>query len=499
VTAAVLLIAGLFSLGAVVGARTRYFPALNDFWPLLFQSNTLAWGEWDTFRNGFFPPGYAVFLWLLGGDQILKTAFLANVVFGCATVLVVYLACSRFTSEATAWACAACAALQPLVFASMLTTGPDAGCMFFAVGAVLLLAHSLEGSEALRRRGSWMAGALWGIATLWRYHYVAFAACALAAAAIVWRRRDVGRAVAAWSVSLAILAALSLLPGFSEQVARAQAFNVYKTIVPVDWYHLPSDVPASVVGVIRRDPAAFAGAALRFAAPHLWLLVPCTLGAVMMRASSRRFAVAVLLLQLSYLPVVSAGGSPRGILPLVPPALLCGALVVEAALAVVKTAALRRAAASAVVLVVGTLVVARWAPQDRAFIEASIAGYEWRRAVERELRAQGVTTPTQVFGDAGFHFVTGSGSGWYAYVPRFNGGWPRLDLHGLDEMMPELSAESLDALVADCERLGVTHLVLSSSAGALMPDLGRLYEGRLAHPRLRLTASVAGMRIYRVQ
>jgi hypothetical protein len=41
--------------------------------------------------------------------------------------------------------------------------------------------------------------------------------------------------------------------------------------------------------------------------------------------------------------------------------------------------------------------------------------------------------------------------------------------------------------------------VLSSSAGALMPDLGRLYEGRLVHPRLRLTASVAGMRIYRVQ
>lgn len=118
-----------------------------------------------------------------------------------------------------------------------------------------------------------------------------------------------------------------------------------------------------------------------------------------------------------------------------------------------------------------------WIERNRTFVADVIAGYEWRRAVELELRAQGVTSPLQVYGDAGFHFVTPVGAGWYSYIPYFNGGWPRLDLYGLDQVLPELATSNLDAFLLDCERRGITHVVLSGTAGYLLPALSEVYDG----------------------
>jgi hypothetical protein len=56
-----------------VGRRTNHYPFLNDFWPLLFQADTFDWSRPESFRNGFFPPGYALFLKGVGGVTSWQT------------------------------------------------------------------------------------------------------------------------------------------------------------------------------------------------------------------------------------------------------------------------------------------------------------------------------------------------------------------------------------------------------------------------------------------
>ncbi len=205
----------------------------------------------------------------------------------------------------------------------------------------------------------------------------------------------------------------------------------------------------------------------------------------------------MLTLQLLYLPIVGLGTSLRGFAPVVPGTMLCVGLLLGA-IRPSMTGRVPRAAGLLAAVLITALAWRWWWPDDRAFVQTSIAGYEWRRAVEIELRAQGVTAPLQVFGDAGFHFVLHPGPGWYSYLPRSNGGWPRLDLYGLDRLAPEIRADSLDAFVEDCRRNGITHIVIGATIGALQPELGELFAGQRAHPGLTRTATVAGFAVFAV-
>jgi hypothetical protein len=494
-----LLVFGLAAMAAWLGWRIRHYPVLNDFWPLFIQAGTLDWSNVESFKNGFFPPGYAVFLSLLPGQYVLAQAYYANVAFSVATVMVTYVAARNLAGPAGGFAAATLTALHPLSFALMMTTGPDAGCIFMLwTGFCLLHAAVSAGNSRSRRWSGWIAGVLFAVAILWRYHALVYAVASLAAVFAVTRGRVVWRAAIGVGAALAVLGGLSLFPGFSSQLARAQAFGVWEALHPVNWYHMPTDFPPSIAAVIRAEPEAFLRAYWQFHRPYLWLLAPPVLAALLVRGGGRRFALSLVILQIVYLPVVGVGTSPRGVAPVVPATMLSiGLLIghVQQWLPRSLPQIARTALPAALVLAVAAR---SWWRDNRSFIEASIAGYESRSAVELELRAQGVTAPLQVFGDAGFHFVLYPGRGWYSYLPRSNGGWPRLDLYGLDRIAPEIRTDSLDDFVEDCKRNGITHIVLGPTVGALLPDLAQVFTGERAHPSLNQTASVAGFKIFAI-
>jgi hypothetical protein len=299
-------------------------------------------------------------------------------------------------------------------------------------------------------------------------------------------------------IVLAVLAALSLLPGFSPQLARAQAFGVWEAMHAVNWYQMPTDFPPSVQAVIRAEPELFLQTYWRFHRPYVWLVVPPFLAAIALRGRARRVAVSILVLELIYLPVVGVGTSLRGFAPVVPLTMACTGLLMAWSAKRLERLLPRALAVGVPMALTIWAVGPSWIPANQAFVEASITGFEWRRAVELELRAEGVTAPLQVFGDAVFHFVLEPGPGWYSYLARSNGGWPRLDLYRLKEVAPELETTSLDAFVLDCERSGITHIVIGSTAGGLNAELGELYSGHRTHPVLHQTATVAGFKIYKV-
>lgn len=499
----VLLVAALcgaiVGFGGWLGARTNFFPALNDFWPLFFQASQLDPNDLGTFKNGFFPPGYALFLRALGGDAVLARAFWANVLFTCATTIGTFAFVRRFATTNAALLAAALTAAHPTIFSLGLTTGPDAGCILLSAGGFFLM---VAGAQAERSSRSLFlcvaAGACFGLSALLRYHGLVFGFAAVASGLLMFRRSSL--LAAAWGPAavVGLFAALSLLPGLSPQLARAQAFVVWEGIYPINWYHVPMDVPPSVAAVIRSNPEAFWRTYSAFSRSMLWVLAAPALGAIALDVPRRRIARTALLLIVPYLAVVNIGTSPRGVGPVVPIAMACTALLLDGLAVRWFTGVARRTAFAAAVAAALILVGARWMDANRAFVQASIAGYEWRRSVELALRSHGVKSPLQVYGDAGFHFVTVKGPAWHAYFPHANGGWPRFDLYKLDRLLPELSTCSLDAFVRDCRRRGITHVVLSGTAGFLLPALGDLYYGRLADGGMELVEDVAGMKIFRV-
>lgn len=480
-----------------LGLRTRHYPYLNDFWPLLFQAGTFDWSTLDSLRNGFFPPGYAIFLRLITSPRTIVYAYYAGVAFTIGTVLTSYVMAARLASPMTGIVAAALTAFHPLTFSLTMTTGPDSGCVFMLFLALSLL---LVASEAERPHpaAEWLAAALFFVAILWRYHALVFGGAAILASAAVYRPRVPWRAALGVVAALAVFAVLSLLPGLSPQLARAQAFGVWEAMHPVNWYHMPTDIPESIAAVIRADPRVFLRAYWTFHRPHLWMFAIPMFAALAATGPARRAALTVVVLEVLYVPISGLGTSPRGIAPMVPASMLTLAILIEGIGARLRPrvgSTLRLATAATAIAFAGLT----WWPANRAFLDSSIAGYEWRAAVETELRRLGVAAPLQVFGDAGFHFVLRHGPGWYAYLPRSNGGWPRLDLYGLERIAPELDTTSLDAFVADCARSGITHIVIGSSIGGLVPDLGRVYAGQLIHPHLVPAAQAAGFQILEVR
>ncbi len=278
------LIITVAGISVWLGWRTQHYPFLNDFWPLFFQAGTLDLSNPASLRNGFFPPGYGLFLVLAGGTRVLAHAYYANLLFAIGTLLVTFVWTARLATPGAAVTAVALTAFFPITFSLTMTTGPDMGCVFMLwSGFALLHAAVSAGEPRWRTRCGWAAAVLFVVAILWRYHALVFAVAALAAVCVTSRGRIVWRAAAGVGAALAILAGLSLLPGFSDQLARAQAFGAWEALHPVNWYRMPTDVPPSVAAVIRAEPYAFLQAYWTFHQPYLWLLAPPAIAAIVLR------------------------------------------------------------------------------------------------------------------------------------------------------------------------------------------------------------------------
>ena len=74
----------------------------------------------------------------------------------------------------------------------------------------------------------------------------------------------------------------------------------------------------------------------------------------------------------------------------------------------------------------------------------------------------------------------------------------RVPLAGYEELYPPPSTQSLDQFLTDCQKVGVTHLVLTSAATLVLPDLGKLFAGSLVSSRVVDVPAIPGVRIFRL-
>lgn len=483
------------------GVSTAFFPVLNDFWGNAFAATLWSWSARQQW-NGFFPPGYPTILTLLPGARLVESAYYFNVFSGAASLLAVWWFVQRRTSPWTALIAGMTVAGHPLVLTQVLTTGPDAFFVALAVsGAFVVFTTATRAEEGW----SWpiAGGLLLGAACWIRFHGLTWAPAVIAAAGVVVGRsslRPLVRAGIVFAACAALLGLLGVAAGDIGAMTRDQAFNVYSRLVhPVNWFHLDREpIPQTLAAAIARDPSAFLRNYLTFSAPHLWLGLATVVAALVGRGEARRFSLFTLVTGLVFVPVVNLGASPRGIASFVPLVMVAVVWAAADAVARLERASTRRGATLVLGAAAAMFAWQYWLPEHRRYVEEVRIRVARASEVEDILRRDRVKLGTQVFAVADFYFV--HAPGWHVgnYFPRIKGGWPTLDLPGFLETYPPPSTETLDAFLDDCQRFGISHLVLSEPSGAMFRDLGQLYDGRLTTGRVAEVGSIPGMRVFRI-
>jgi hypothetical protein len=485
---------GYLALLAVVGNYLGFYTILNDFWGTLFLAEHLSLADPRSLHNGFFPIGYPAVVRVLLNQDILVWAYLMSAAASAATLGIVTRAVEQWTNASAIPVLAATLlALHPLFFLYGITTGPDAPTLLLSTTGVVLLLWSCA-SE--RDRSFVLAGLLLGAAGLFRQHGFPFAIASLLGVALAFPSRGRGLALAGVGVlgMLGVQVAANLAAGVSA-LESAQAFNIYKLFNSIDWFHLDRlQYPSNPIEVIRLAPDRFLEAWWSVLRPTLWLGVPQVIAAVLSKGDSRRVAVALGVTTYLYLPIQAVGGSPRGPLLVLP----CSALAVALALEAIwhrlpsSVSAVRTAAAAGLV----AFCAWSWVPENLANVRSARATADLWRHIEGLLEADGVQGPSQVFTDSfDFYFTKVRSSRIYDYRPRNTGGWAQIDLYGYERIHPPLDTTSFGAFIDSCRARGVSHLVLLSTAGLVVPELGAIQAGGQLPPDLRHVADVPGVRI----
>lgn len=485
---ALLACAALYALALVAAGRaTGFHVGLNDFWGNYYLSSAADLSRPGTLYNGFFPFGYTLATRLIGGGSPAAGMFLVNVALAVLLALSVAAAAWRLLSPGWALAAFAAVCVWPAMFRCTITIGPDLGsAAWFTAGAAVLLIAMGGGKAAEGRTWLWFAGGLLlGLSGLWRYHGLVAGGALLAALACAgFRLRTAGLAAAGMLLAYSPQFAVNLLAG-KGLLETDQAFNVYKLIHGVDWLRInPDAVPGSVLKIIAADPARFA---LRYAAGLLrllWLLVAPLLALAFGASESVRRASGVIAMTVGiYCLVVAAGDSPRADRAVLPLVILACTVVAHAVMepglrdqAVPFQRWVLRAGAGlclamylAFALQTNVELVQAWVRDHAQYLE-----------VERILRADGVRSAKEVFSNDVRLYLPGTPplQLWQ------NGNWMRFD-QSYNQRYPDLPDDSIGSFLRACREKRITHLVLTGSSGALLPELQAIHAGQSAagvHP-----------------
>jgi hypothetical protein len=457
-------------------ASIGFHVGLNDFWGNLALADQLEWSSPASWYNQFFPFGYTLLLRVLGPEPVVP-AHLLNVTSGLALLAVVWGFTRRLLGEPWALCAIAMLSIHPQVFRYVTTPGPD---MPAAALAAIGFARAFASADDGRRWTAFAAGAWFGAGALLRYHALVFGGLTIVATAIghAAPRRHLRLAFTGLLAVYVAQMTVAMLAHHSP-FHTGQAYIFHKLVHGVNWFHVTSETtPSSVLEVIRASPGGFASAYLEQLA-LLWPLpiAPALLALAAVDTRSRRFGRIAFLIVTGYSLIVATGGSSRGSLPI---RFLVVMSAVALAQAIVMRAGVRDSwlstrtrtavlTGSAIVLL--ALWILPWLREDYGTFKFRARDHAAYEQVEALLRDDGTLSARQVFAsDFSLYFPTLPG-----HTPRTNGSWLRLDGARYNERVPEICVTTVDCLLADARRSGITHLVLTPDAQHLSAELGRLY------------------------
>jgi hypothetical protein len=485
---------------ALVGIFTNFHTPLNDFWGNHYLSQRLDSRDLGTFYDGFYPVGYTVLLRVLArlgypplsalGINVVLTWLLAFSLLGVLRLRGLGILPSLIGTSLVF--------LFPQVFEYLYTPGADSGAMvFFTVGSFALLAALLAPTP----RAWWyaLAGALLGLASLWRYHAVLASVLLLAAASLAYRKRIAGVMLALASCALVYTCqvAVNLLSGHSP-FQTYQAFNLYQHMHPISWYRT-AEIPSlgTPLSIVLSNPSAFLSSSLAsfvtlfptLSAPLIFCFFPKS-------NPLRRPAALWLCFCIVYSIAMATADSGRAVL-LALPVSLSFLVVSGRALWVdrLRTIATPAAWPQPAAYVVLALLLGAGATNDIATVVSWRTASENYRSLEQALLREGITDGQQVYSTdlyLYFHDIP-------PFRPSYSGGWLGLPFYHSHDQTHRISLVSETAFIQDCRLRGIRIVHLTPRSKRAAPFLYRIYTAARAAEGLRFVAQVGRSRLFRLE
>jgi hypothetical protein len=416
----------------------------NDSFGLRFQADHLSLSDPSSFYNAFYPIGYPLFLRICGivAASPFPVALMLQIVVAACFAYVVYRIAVLILPRTGALLAAVMTLLFPDIVRAELSTVPD----LFALAAVTLAVYSLFEARPL------VAGVWMGIATMFRFHTIAFAAAVVIALLFMPNeRRAVWRLMLGCIPFVALCAALQLWSG--GPISMGSGFNIWKTMHGVDWTNVPQRFEMSALDVILREPSRFFSSWLGAAKESWYIWLPLLLFIVLtVRRPVAAIVRAVVIAAFLYHGLTMIGGSARGPLLILPIAIMAA---VWSLLTIARIPTESRIVRRMVYAAIGGASAMAIAIVLIQSSEASsrVESYE---ALSKQLGLTSRQDAQHIYtDDYALYFPQFADA-----TPRTSGGWPELGLPIYSRTYPHIPDSTSDALYASLKSEGIRYVVI---------------------------------------
>ncbi len=474
----------------------------NDFWDVYFIARHMVWANRQSWFNPQYPVGYSFFLKVIaGGGMPVVPAILANIFFGCGTLVSCVWFYRKFMSAGLALASLIVLSVFPLSFHYINVAGGDPGSVaFFTVGAFLILSRIGESSGTSNTRDFFFSGLLLGLAGLFRYHALVADGLFIFALFCVYPRRWKSLAVVSAGVCLAYSPqwAVNILTGHGLLKTQFGPMNVYYLMHGINWYRTTElTLPGSTLSIIAADPGLFLRNYFHSFLSFYPAYVPPLFAAVFEKDPRWKLAArAVAVWVIAYFILFSATTSGRQILLPMPLAFLAFGMSLRIVwtklteFPVLSNSRLRFSLFAIFILLLTTV----YARRDFQVLSRRSLSRDVYVAIESRLKEGGCARANEVFtSDFDLYFRT-----MPHYFPYFNGGAPRWGTYLYNEEFPEFPVDTGKDFVEACRKRGVKYVVLESDSRLLSDTLGALYDGTLQIPGLEKDTVVRDHKLFKV-
>lgn len=312
------------AIQAWIMVASNFYAYLNDFWFLRKLAENFSGTNFAALQDGFFPYLYPLIQSSIPESVALPLSTVLSFIASLGTIVMTYAAANRIVGPAWALVAVWIVSLQPTFFTYSTVAGADALSVLFVAASVLTLTFWVNGKNAGNPWLLFSSGFLIGVGATLRHHILLLSLIPLAAA-LLSRSKKKSKAVAASLGGVFVAYIPQMIVNISDGYGpymTLQGFNVYRTVVGVDWSTTASLDPAlysSPFRIIINYPFEFANAYLSawgsFAVPVLLIAAAAV---VLLSTKWQPVLTAILVAAGAYAITTSVAFSDRTLMALAP-------------------------------------------------------------------------------------------------------------------------------------------------------------------------------------
>lgn len=492
-----------------IGWMTQFHALSNDYWNILYYGRNMTLSQPESLYNGFYPFGYAFLIGQMPFTYVLPLSYLLNALLSGLFIASVSTLLAYTDSIPATLVAFYSSIAAPFVFQNANTLSPDIGAAAFTAFAIYLLCQNWfkKEKEELTDSQLILAGVSLGLSFLWRTHAAVSIIAILAGYVLLTGIRPL-RPHILLAVSLAGVAGLqviiNLISGHGP-LETAQAFNLYKFFYGVDWTYSPTpeDIESfSLWKTIAEDPAHAFGLYKPFFLyfiSHVWAALPAFL--LSPRGRFARFSFFSLIFIILYAIPISLSDSARSPVILMsvylPSISILLAVLIDMTKQHITSIRWIEWAVAVLFIGLGFQTFYGWAVYDIGITRAAIAERKVLSVIEHTLRANGMTSSSEIFSDR-YDFYTPNTMPYHGRgIEKWSVDW----FWGMKDDYPLLPNDSWDAFSTACKEQGIRFLVLGPNShyrGDIFPPIYNK-EVDIEALGLRFIGQRGNMRLYELK